>query len=115
MTFRNYKPSKYKNRKYEVDGLVFDSKKEARRYEELRLLEKSGVISDLQTQVRFMLIPSQHIDGKCVERACFYVADFVYFENGQKVVEDTKGFKTTDYIIKRKLMLHVHGIRIREV
>ena len=79
------------------------------------LLERAGAIQNLQRQVKYQLIPSQKIAGKVVERACCYVADFVYEENGQTVVEDTKGFKTPEYIIKRKLMLWVHGIRIREV
>lgn len=108
--------SKYRAKKTEVDGIVFDSKKEARRYQELKLFEKAGVISDLQTQVKFVLIPAQRINGKVVERECSYVADFVYLdEAGKKVVEDTKGVKTKDYIIKRKLMLWVHFIRIKEV
>ena len=108
--------SKYKAKKTEIDGIVFDSKKEAKRYQELILLERAGVISDLQRQVKFVLIPVQRINGKVVERECSYVADFVYLdEAGKKVVEDTKGVKTKDYIIKRKLMLYVHGIRIKEV
>ena len=107
--------SKYHSRKTTVDGIEFDSQKEARRFRELCLLERAGKITELQQQVKFELIPSQRIDGKVVERACTYIADFVYMENGKKVVEDTKGFKTKDYIIKRKLMLHVHGIRIQEI
>ena len=108
--------NKYRAKKTEVDGIVFDSKKEARRYQELKLFEKAGVISDLQTQVKFVLIPAQRINGKVVERECSYVADFVYLdEAGKKVVEDTKGVKTKDYIIKRKLMSWVHGINIKEV
>ena len=111
--------SKYHSKKVVVDGIAFDSKKEARRFSELRLLEKAGKITELQRQVKFELIPSQKVDGKVVERACSYVADFVYlqYESGcwNKVVEDTKGFKTTDYIIKRKLMLHKYGIQIKEV
>lgn len=108
--------SKYKAKKTEVDGIVFDSKKEAKRYQELILLERAGVISDLQRQVKFILIPVQRINGKVVERECSYVADFVYLdEGGKKVVEDTKGVKTKDYIIKRKLMSWVHGINIKEV
>jgi hypothetical protein len=95
--------------------MTFDSRKEYFRWHELSLLEKAGEISQLQRQVRFELIPSQKIDGKVVERPVHYVADFVYQENGQQIVEDTKGVKTKDYIIKRKLMLHIHGIRIREV
>jgi hypothetical protein len=107
--------NKYYSRKVTIDGIEFDSQKEARRFCELRLLERAGRITELQRQVKFELIPSQKIDGKVVERACTYVADFVYTENGKKVVEDTKGFKTKDYIIKRKLMLHVHGIKIQEI
>jgi hypothetical protein len=107
--------SKYHSRKITVGGITFDSKKEARRYSELYLLERAGQITNLQRQVTFELIPSQRINGKVAERACNYIADFVYEKDGQQVVEDTKGFKTKDYIIKRKLMLHVHGIRINEV
>lgn len=105
---------KYKAKKTEYDGIIFDSKKEANRYAELRLLERAGEISGLQRQVNFTLIPSQKIDGKVVERACTYKADFTYQHNGKTVVEDTKGFKTPEYIIKRKLMLYIHGIRIKE-
>lgn len=107
--------NKYKNRKVTIYGETFDSRKEAHRYGELLLLQKAGVISDLKRQVKFELIPSQRVNGKVAERACTYVADFVYTENGKKVVEDTKGFRTKDYIIKRKLMLYIHGIQIREV
>ncbi len=122
--------SKYKSRKAVLDGLVFDSKKEARRYRELCLLEKAGHIKNLQRQVKFVLIPAQYErvervsvktgnrlkDGKkLVEKECTYVADFVYEEGDNRIVEDTKGFKTKDYIIKRKLMLAVHGIHVREV
>lgn len=107
--------TKYRNRKTVVNGISFDSLKEAKRYQELLLLEKTGAITDLKMQVKFVLIPSQRVDGKVVERECAYKADFVYQENGETVVEDTKGFRTKDYIIKRKLMLHVHGIRVREI
>lgn len=107
--------SKYHSKKITRDGMTFDSVKEYKRFKELALLERAGKVSDLQRQVKFELLPSQRINGKVVERACTYIADFVYFQDGQKVVEDTKGFKTKDYIIKRKLMLHVHGIRIKEV
>lgn len=124
---RNFR--KYQNKKAEVDGIIFDSQKEARRFKELTLLERAGSIQDLQTQVKFVLVPAQYEtierygkkgqrlkDGqKCLEKECAYIADFVYKENGQKVVEDTKGFRTPDYIIKRKLMLYIHGIRIKEV
>lgn len=107
--------SKYHSRKITRDGMTFDSMKEYRRYCELRLIERAGAITELQRQVKFELIPAQRIDGKVVERACQYIADFVYQENGKRVVEDTKGVKTKDYIIKRKLMLYIHGIRVKEV
>ena len=106
--------SKYHSKKITINGQTFDSVKEYRRFCELSLLARAGKVTDLQRQVKFELIPSQRIGGKVVERACSYVADFVYMENGEKVVEDTKGFKTPEYKIKRKLMLWVHGIQIRE-
>ena len=127
MTFRSKgEKMKYHNKKVTRNGVAFDSQKEARRYGELLLLEKAGVITDLQRQVEFVLIPAQREaditgvrggikKGKTIEQAVKYVADFVYKENDKIVVEDTKGFKTKDYIIKRKLMLYVHGIRIKEI
>lgn len=103
---------KYHNRKYSG----FDSKKEFRRYQELKVMESAGLISDLQTQVKYVLIPSQRNElGKVVERECSYKADFVYMMDGKKIVEDVKGFKTKEYIIKRKLMLYIHNIKIVEV
>ena len=123
--------NKYHSKKVEVGGIVFDSKKEAKRYSELLLLEKAGAITELQRQVKYVLIPAQREfsneiytkgknkgcfkPGKLLEKECAYIADFVYKEDGRIVVEDTKGFRTKDYIIKRKLMLHEHGIRIKEV
>jgi len=108
--------NKFNAKKITLDGKTFDSKKEASRYSELKLLEKAGQISDLDTQVTFCLIPKQTDEnGRVLERACTYKADFVYTENGKRVVEDVKGCKTKEYIIKRKLMLFTHGIRIREV
>lgn len=102
--------NKYGARKLTApDGQVFDSVKEFHRWGVLRLLERAGKIQNLQRQVKFELIPKQ--DG---ERACTYVADFVYMENGKQVVEDCKGFKTDAYKMKRKLMLWVHGIKIKE-
>ena len=109
------KKPKYGNRKVVRDGITFDSAKEARRWSELLLLERAGAIQNLRRQVKYELIPSQRIAGKVVERACTYIADFVYEENGVEVVEDTKGFKTPEYIIKRKLLLWRYGIRIKEV
>lgn len=117
--------SKYGSKKVTVDGVTFDSQKEYRRFRELSLLERAGKVTDLQRQVKFVLIPAQYEPdtigvrggvkrGKLLEREVSYVADFVYTEDGKRIVEDTKGFKTKDYIIKRKLMLYVHGIRIKE-
>jgi len=102
------------------------SKKESRRYLKLKELESLGIISDLQTQVKYILIPSQYevitVNGKqkrrCVEKACTYYADFVYRENGNLVVEDVKGCSRGAayqlYSVKRKLMLHLYGIKIKE-
>ena len=123
--------AKYKNIKTMTsDGVIHDSHLEAIRWWDLKLLERAGKIKDLRRQVEFELIPAQYEtyerfsksgnrlkDGvKLVERKCCYRADFVYtdVETGKTIVEDTKGFKTKDYLIKRKLMLHVHNIRIKE-
>ena len=122
--------SKFKNRKVKLlDGTQFDSVREYRRWLELKTLEKAGRISDLRRQVEYSLIPKQYEsyerysgktgkrlrDGRrCVEKSCSYIADFVYREGDSLVVEDAKGVRTDDYIIKRKLMLWLHGIRIRE-
>ena len=121
---------KYNNKKITVDGETFDSRKEFYRYRELLLLERAGKISGLQRQVRYELVPPQYEsverysqktgrrlqDGKKrIEPGVYYIADFVYtLKDGATVVEDTKGFRTDAYIIKRKLMLHVHGIKILE-
>lgn len=104
--------SKYHAKK--VNG--YDSKKEAYRAAELKLLEQSGEISDLREQVVFELIPKQlDSEGKCIERSLKYKADFVYKDKeGNDVVEDVKGMRTTEYVIKRKLMLFLKGIRIKE-
>lgn len=121
--------SKYGNIKTVTsDGITHDSRKEANRWCELKLLERSGRIQDLQRQVKYVLIPAQYehefnerkkkwLKTKCIERECSYVADFVYTdtETNTVIVEDTKGKKTKDYIIKRKLMLKEHGIRIKEL
>ena len=110
--------SKYKAKKCIIDGITFDSKKEGKRYAELRELEKRGEIADLQMQVKFELIPSQRIGGRVIERAVTYIADFTYYYKGDYVVEDVKSSKRMirpEYIIKRKLMLYLKGIRVREV
>lgn len=112
--------NKYHNQHVRTsDGIVHDSQWEATRWTELKLLERAGKIKNLNRQVKFVLIPKQveYVGKKVkvVERECSYIADFVYQENGQTIVEDTKGLRTKDYIIKRKLMLYMHGIKIREV
>lgn len=107
--------SKYHNKKTVVDGIVFDSKKEANRYRELKLLEKAGEISDLRLQVKFELVPAIYEYGVCVQRAVTYIADFVYRENGETIVEDVKGMKTEVYKLKKKLMRWRYGIEVKEV
>lgn len=126
--------SKYKAKKVTVDGIIFDSTKEANRYKELKLLEKSGKIKNLQLQVPFVLMPTQFEEivtytpkrhkekkvKKVVEKMTKYVADFTYYdENGNYIVEDAKGYKSSMayeyFVLKRKLMLWIHGIRIKEV
>lgn len=125
--------NKYRNHKtVTIDGEVFDSHREARRYYDLKLLEQCGAISGLRRQVSFELLPAQREvcyekykkgrkkgqfkEGKLIEKAVTYIADFVYIDTktGKPVVEDVKGMRTKDYIIKRKLMLYFHGIKIRE-
>lgn len=91
------------------------SEKEHERANQLKLMQRAGVISNLREQVKFVLIPTQRdSQGNLLERECSYYADFVYERDGVTVVEDTKGFRTPEYRLKRKLMLLVHGIRIKE-
>lgn len=124
---RLYNYNKYKSHKTNVNGDIFDSKKEYNRYIELNLLSRSGAIKGLKRQVKFELIPAQYEPdiitprgkvkkGKLIERAVSYIADFVYNDkDGNIVVEDVKGMRTKDYIIKRKLLLYMHGIKIKEI
>lgn len=114
--------TKYHSKKTVVNGIEFQSRKEANRWTELQLLERSGAIFDLCRQVKYELLPSQKDikTGKVIERPVYYIADFVYkkkLPDGgvETVVEDTKGFKTDAYIIKRKEMLYRHGIKIKEI
>lgn len=106
--------SKYHSTPTEVNGIRFDSKREANRWAELRLMERAGQIQKLKRQVKYLLIPSQYRDGKCIERECSYLADFVYIKDGHLVVEDCKGFRTPEYKIKKKLMLQLYDIRLVE-
>ncbi len=111
----NAAPSKYRNKRTEVDGIAFASKREASRYEVLRLAEKAGLIKGLQTQVRFRM----EVNGV---KICDYVADFVYMDKfsrpgadpWKRIVEDSKGYRTPVYLLKKKLMAAIHGIEIRE-
>lgn len=126
--FARSKKNKYNAKSVEYDGIKFDSQKEALRYKELTFLISQGIITDLQRQVKYVLIPTQREpatvgarggikQGKLLEKECSYIADFVYtvVETGETVVEDTKGFEPKEYLIKRKLMLFVYGIRIKEI
>ena len=121
--------SKYHARKITRDGETFDSQKEYKRWCELKLLERAGKIRNLRRQVKYVVIPVQAEavprysektgkrlkDGFIIhERECAYFADFVYEQDGELIVEDTKGVRTPEYVVKRKLMLYVHGIKIKE-
>lgn len=118
MTFGNPFPSrggrsKYGNRRTGSHA----SRKEHNRASQLQLMQRAGLISDLREQVKYVLVPVQRDkDGNLLEKSCSYIADFVYTDNGTglTVVEDTKGYRTAEYKIKRKLMLWIHGIRIKE-
>lgn len=124
--------NKYGNKKCQYNGIVFDSRHEMQRYKELLLLQRAGKISDLELQKHFELIPAQYEistevyksgprkgqpkPGKLIERAVEYIADFYYYDHmkGCVIVEDTKGMKTKEYIIKRKLMLYKYGLKVLE-
>jgi len=104
------KRSKYRNKRTEIDGIKFDSEKEAKRYGDLRLMLKAGLIGQLQLQVPFELNPGGTHSLK-------YIADFTYLmaDSGEYVVEDVKGYRTREYLKKKRLMLKVHGIKIKEI
>lgn len=106
------KKSKYSSAKTDIDGIRFDSKKEAEFYAELKLREKVGEISHLRLQPRYLLQDAFKYDGKQY-REIEYVADFEYIENGETVVVDVKGFKTAVYMIKKKLFLYKYGDRVK--
>ncbi len=113
------KKQKLKNKRTVIDGITFDSKKEAKRYLELKVFLENGLIEDLETQVTFELIPKQKLSNGKSERAVSYIADFVYQQDGKTVVEDVKGYRGGAtyalYVIKRKLMLLRHNIEIIEI
>ncbi len=126
--YQGYQPkSKYGAKKEFVNGVVFDSKREGKRYQQLLMLEKAGKINSLQRQVRYQIIPEHREPdtkgprggirrGKVIERARYYIADFVYFDNDLQrlVVEDCKGFRTETYKLKKALMFDRYGIQIKE-
>ena len=125
---RYYKSRKYGNHKINFDGQTFDSMKEYWRYIDLLHMQSEGKITGLQRQVKYVLLPAQREPdttgkrggvkkGKLIEREVAYYADFVYklADTGTLIVEDTKGIRTTEYIIKRKMMLYFHGIKIKEL
>lgn len=128
MNRKFYKGNKYHAKKIEIDGEKFDSIREYRRFLQLKDLEEKQQIFNLKRQVKYILIPTQREPdkigkrggvkkGKILEKECSYYADFVYFIPGceKEIVEDTKGMRTTDYIIKRKLMLYKYGIKLKEI
>lgn len=105
--------SKYHAKKTVVDGIEFDSAKEAKRYAKLRDMAEAGEIQDLRLQVPFELLPSFERDG-VKYRGMKYIADFVYYRDGKRVVEDCKGMKTAEYKLKKKLMAYINHINIEE-
>lgn len=107
--------SKYHAKKTVVDGITFDSKREADRYIFLKGMEEDGTIGDLRRQVRYELVPAFDVDGRHY-RPVFYVADFVYVdkETGKTVVEDVKGMRTDVYRLKSKLFARRYGMSIKE-
>lgn len=109
-------PPKKRNKYGAKKSGGYDSRKEHRRADQLKLMQRAGLISGLREQVKYVLIPSQRdSSGNLLERECSYYADFVYERDGAIIVEDTKGVRTPEYRIKRKLMLLVHGISIVEI
>lgn len=105
--------SKYHAKKTTVDGITFDSRREADRYLVLKSMEEDGAIEDLRRQVRYELVPAFDVDGKHY-RPVFYVADFAYVEDGKEVVEDVKGMATDVYRLKSKLFARRYGKVIKE-
>lgn len=119
--------NKYGAKKMTIGGKTFDSKKEGLYYLKLREMELRGEIKNLRRQVPFELLPAVYreevvhlktkdkVVRRCVQKAVTYIADFVYTKNGEEVIVDTKGFRTKDYILKKKMMLALLGLTITEV
>ena len=111
----NYtKQNKYHNKKVEYDGIKFDSVKEKNRYIGLKQLERLGVIQNLQRQVKYLLQPSFKLNGKTI-RSITYIADFVYIQDGVEVIEDVKGMRTKEYLLKKKLFEYKYQKEIKEI
>lgn len=110
---------KFHNRKIEYEGMIFDSKKELNHWIDLKELEEQGIISDLNRQVEFILLPKQVLpSGKFLYNPVRYIADMTYYQDGELVVEDVKSAMTRklpDYIIKKKLMYYIHKIILKEI
>ena len=113
VTVLEARASKYHAKKTVVDGIEFDSAKEAKRYAKLRALEDAGKIQGLRLQVPYEILPSFECDG-VKYRGMKYIADFVYYRDGKVVVEDCKGFKTPEYKMKKKLMAYLNHVNIEE-
>lgn len=119
--------NKYHAKKSEADGITFDSRKEMLRYLELKALLERGEISDLRRQVPFELLPPIYREeivhlktkdktvSRCIQRAVKYTADFVYLRDGREIIEDSKGMRTKEYVLKKKMMLSLLGKEIVEV
>ena len=120
--------AKYGNKKVTFDGIEFDSEKEMYRYIRLKSMQEEGLISDLRMQVPYEIIPAVYEEEtvqlktkvktvtKCVQRAAYYLADFVYKDkDGNEIILDTKGFRTKEYLLKKKMMRAFLGITIKEV
>lgn len=111
----NYiKQNKYHNKKVEYDGIKFDSEKEKNRYIGLKQLERLGVIQNLQRQVKYELQPSFKLNGKTI-RSITYIADFVYIQDGVEVIEDVKGMRTKEYLLKKKMFEYKYKKEIKEI
>lgn len=116
MAYRYNRYNKYHNKKTTLAGKSFDSQKEGLRYLGLLQMERDGRIRDLKTQVKFVLSDAKRDEnGKLLEREAAYIADFTYYDSeGNFVVEDVKGMRTPEYVLKRKWMLDKYGIRVKE-
>lgn len=114
MKYAFQKINKYKNTNTEIDGIVFDSKKEAKRWSELKLLQRAGEISDLQRQVSITLIPTHKTPSGKTVRGMKYIADFTYTKGGIKIIEDTKGYRTDVFKAKLKIMSYMLGLEVIE-